>query len=246
MNQVLRRALADADLTEVDVAVFCEVDPKTVRAWLSGRLPYPRNRRKIARLLGREESDLWPEADGIHVSGDIRLAYPHRWAVPRDEWISLFSSATREIGILVYSGLFLAEDEGIRCILAEKARAGVRVRILLGDPNSQSVVQRGAEEGIDDAIAAKIRNALAHYRTLAGAENVQLRLHQTVLYASMYRADDDLLANFHAYGLAAAQAPVFRVRSTAGGDVARLYFDSYERVWDSARPCNTIGARRAS
>lgn len=246
MNQALRRALADAELTEVDVAVACEVDPKTVRAWVSGRLPYPRNRRKIARLTGRDEADLWPETDTVHASGDIRLAYPHRWAVPRDEWISLFSSASREIGILVYAGLFLAEDEGIRSVLAGKARAGVRVRILLGDPASRSVVQRGADEGIDDAMAAKIRNALAHYRMLDELENVQIRLHETVLYASMYRADDELLANVHAYGLSAAQAPVFRIRSMPGGDVARLYLGSFERVWESAKPHHQIPAGRAT
>jgi hypothetical protein len=245
MNQALRRALVDADLTEVDVAVRCEVDPKTVRAWLSGRVPYPRNRRKIARLVGRAETDLWPDVDETHGSGDIRLAYAHRWAVPRDEWIALFTSATRDIGVLVYAGLFLAEDEGIRAVLAEKACAGVRVRILLGDPEGGSVMQRGADEGIDYAMAAKIRNALMHYRDLGGMENVHIRLHDTVLYASLYRADDELLANVHAYGLSAAQAPVFRIRNMPGGDVARLYFESFERVWQGAKPHPQIQAGRA-
>jgi phosphatidylserine/phosphatidylglycerophosphate/cardiolipin synthase-like enzyme len=246
MNQALRRAFADADLTEVDVAVRCEVDPKTVRAWVSGRLPYPRNRRKIAKLIGRDEADLWPERDAVHATGDIRLAYPHRWAVPRDEWISLFASARREIGILAYAGLFLAEDEGVRDVLARQARAGVRVRILLGDPSSRSVGQRGADEGIGDAMAAKVRNALKHYRTLGSLHSVQIRLHDTVLYASMYRADDELLANLHAYGLAAAQAPVFRVRAMPGGDVARLYLNSFERVWATAAPHQQVRAGHAS
>jgi hypothetical protein len=246
MNKALRRALADADLTEVDVAVRCEVDLKTVRAWLSGRLPYPRNRRRIARLVARDETDLWRGADVGPESGDVRLAYPHRWAVPRDEWISLFASATQEIGILVYAGLFLAEDDGIRCILADKARTGVRVRILLGDPGSRSILQRGADEGIGDAMAAKARNALAHYRTLSALEHVQLRLHETVLYASVYRADDQLLANVHAYGLAAAQTPVFRIGATQGGEVARLYLDSFERVWRTAKPYHEIRPGRAT
>jgi hypothetical protein len=245
MNTALRRALADADLTEVDVAVGCEVDPKTVRAWLSGRLPYPRNRRKIARLVARDETDLWPGADAGLESADVCLAYAHRWAVPREEWISLFTSAAQEIGILVYAGLFLAEDEGIRHVLADKARAGVRVRILLGDPAGRSILQRGVDEGIGDAMAAKARNALAHYRTLGAMENVDIRLHETVLYASVYRADDQLLANVHAYGLAAAQTPVFRIRAAQGGEVARLYLDSFERVWHTAKPHHEIRAGRA-
>ncbi len=246
MNRALRRALADADLSEVDVAARLGVDPKTVRAWISGRVPYPTNQRRIAKLVGRDEADLWPEVAAVHANGDMRLVYPHRWAVPRDEWIGLFRSAHREIGILVYSGLFLAEDAGIRAVLAEKANAGVRVRILLGDPDSQNVLQRGADEGIDQAMGAKIRNALTLYRQLGGLENVELRLHSTVLYASIFRADDELLANVHAYGLSAAQAPVFRIRSASGGDLARMYIDSFERVWESATPARDVPTGRAS
>ena len=68
--------------------------------------------------------------------------------------------------MLVYAGLFLSEDAGIQKILKDKAAAGVRVRILLGDPDSQVVADRGDDEGIGDAVAAKIRNALALYRPL--------------------------------------------------------------------------------
>jgi hypothetical protein len=40
-----------------------------------------------------------------------------------------------EIGILVCSGLFLAEDYSIHQILTKRARARVRVRFLPGDPD---------------------------------------------------------------------------------------------------------------
>ena len=76
--------------------------------------------------------------------------WPHRSEVPRDTWGHLFSSAEREIGVLVYAGLFLSEDAGIQKILKDKAAAGVRVRILLGDPDSQVVADRGDDEGIGD------------------------------------------------------------------------------------------------
>jgi hypothetical protein len=46
-------------------------------------------------------------------------------------------------------------------------------------------------------------------------EKIEIRLHRTVLYNSIYRADDQLLVNQHAYGLPAAQAPVFCLRTTA-------------------------------
>ena len=87
---------------------------------------------------------------------------------------------------------------------------------------------------------AKIRNALTLYRPLRTVENIEIRLHRTVLYNSIYCADDQLLVNQHTYGIPAAQAPVFCLCDTDGG-MAALYLDSFERVWDSSPP---LGGRR--
>jgi hypothetical protein len=124
----------------------------------------------------------------------------------------------------------------LRARLADKGRAGVVVRIALGDPGGPEAAQRGVEEGIGDAMPAKIRNALALYRPLAVVGNIEVRLHRTVLYNSIYRADGQLLVNQHTYGIPAAQAPVFCLRDIDGGDMAALYVDSFERVWASSAP----------
>ena len=113
---------------------------------------------------------------------------------------------------------------------------GVAVRILLGDPDSKEVVARGQDEGIDDALSARVRNALALYAGLRKVDGVEFRLHSTVLYNSIFRADDDLLVNSHVYGEAAAQAPVMHLRRVAGGGMVTTYLDSFERVWAEARP----------
>jgi hypothetical protein len=240
LNETLRQALVRARLREDDVAARMGVDPKTVRRWLEGRVPYPRYRAALADLVSTDEADLWPEAGG-HLSTRARpdemgTVYPHRWAIPRETWARLFSSAEHDIGILAYSALFLAEDTGILHILSEKARAGVTVRIALGDPNSPHVVERGAEEGIGDAMSAKIRNSLTLYRPLRDIENTEIRLHQTVLYNSIYRADDQLLINQHAYGIPAAHAPVFHLFSTVGSDMTTAYLEGFDRVWAGAHP----------
>jgi len=239
VNELLRRSLLQAGLREDDVAARLGVDPKTVRRWLNGRVPYPHNRAAIADLLGVEEADLWPGASGTLTArirpDELRTVYPHRSAVPREVWIQFFSSAEREIGILASSALFLAEDRGILRLLAEKGRAGVNIRIALGDPESSHAVQRD-EEGTGDATAAKIRKALTLYRSLARPENLEIRLHRTVLYNSIYRADDQLIVNQHAYGISAAHAPVFFLRDTGGGEMAALYSDGFESVWAGAIP----------
>src|SRR5262249_26536870 len=180
------------------------------------------HRYAVAAFFGVDESYIWPDALGrdqvTAVSeSEIVAVYPHRSEVPRDVWEHLFSQAEREIGVLVYSGLFLSEDARVQRISKAKAGAGVQVRILLGDPDSRVVADRGEDEGVGDAMAAKIRNALALYRPLRTVEGVQFRFHRTVLYNSIYRADDQVLVNTHIHGLAAAQAPVWHLQTLPGG-----------------------------
>src|SRR5271166_7053065 len=219
VNELLRRVMLQAGLREDDIAARLGVDPKTVRRWLNGRVPYPHNRAAIAELVGADEAELWPDTGGLLAARtrpeELGTVYPHRWAVPREVWVQLFGSAQREIAILAYSALFLAEDAGILRILAEKGQAGVTVRIALGDPDGPHAAQRGEEEGIGDAMPAKIRNALMLYRPLGAVQNIEIRLHRTVLYNSIYRADDQVLVNQHTFGTPAAKAPVLCL--SAGG-----------------------------
>ena len=237
MNDTLRHALSDARLHEVDVASRLGVDPKTVERWVAGRLPQRRHRWGLADLVGRHERDLWPQltAQPATVGEELLASYPHRSAVPREEWRRLFEAAQQEIGILVYSGLFLAEDVDLMRILAAKAQAGVVVRVLLGDPDSPEVAQRGVEEGIDDALAAKVRNAIVLYRPLLD-DGAQMRIHRTVLYNSIYRADEEVFVNAHAYGIPAASAPVLHLRRAVYGNIVGSYVASFERVWNAATP----------
>ena len=240
MNEPLRRALLRARLREDDVAAHLGVDPKTVRRWLNGRVPYPHNRAAVADLVGAVEAELWPDACGPLGAGtrpdELDAVYPHRWAIPREVWTRLFASAKHEIGILAYSALFLAEDAAILRILADKGRAGVSVKIALGDPDGPNVAACGEEEDIGDAMAAKIRNGLALYRHLCGVENIEIRLHRAVLYNSIYRADDQVFINQHVYSVPAAHAPVFCLRGSHDGEMTAVYLDSLQRVWASALP----------
>jgi transcriptional regulator with XRE-family HTH domain len=240
LNEPLRRALLRARLREDDIAARLNVDPKTVRRWLNGRVPYASNRAKLADLVGVDEANLWPDAGGPLTvrtrPEELESVYPHRWAIPRQVWTRFFDSAEREIGILAYSALFLAEDAGILGILADKGRAGVAVRIALGDPDSPHVAERGQDGGIGEAIPAKIRNALALFRPLAESGHAEIRLHRTILYNSIYRTDDQLLVNQHAYGIPAAHSPVLILRRTDGDDMLSGYLRSFEHVWFAARP----------
>ena len=248
MNERLREALDSSDFDETSIGGRLGVDPKTVERWIAGRVPYPRYRSSLAELLDVDEYELWPQvaqqrALSMQESAEIQGVYAHRWAVPRKVWLALFGAAEHEICILAYAALFLAEDDGILQVLTERARAGVRVRILLGNPNSPEVAERGIGEGIGDAIAAKIRNTLVLYKPLVEIEATEIRLHSTTLYASIYRSDNDLLINAHAYGATASHTPVIHVRHTESGDIAETYLTSFGRVWDEAQNFDGLNSR---
>lgn len=241
-NERLRAALLQRGVTPAKLAEHVGVDPKTVERWIvKGREPYRRHRYAIAAFLGAEEVYLWPDAltrdeAAAASQSEIVTVYPHRSEVPRDVLGRFFGEAESEIGVLAYAGLFLSEDSGIQRTFMEKAKAGVRIRMLFGDPGSPQVAERGEDEGIGEAMAAKVRNVLALYKPLRAVEGVEFRFHRTVLYNSIYRADDGLLVNTHIYGLPAAQAPVWHFRKVPGGEIATAYLDSFEHVWETGTP----------
>jgi hypothetical protein len=191
------------------------------------------------RRTPQHRRDRWPEAGGPLAPktrpDELKTVYSHRWAIPRETWVRFFSSAEHEIGILAYSALFLAEDAGLLHLLADKGRQGVKVRIALGDPDSPHVAERGAEEGIGDAMAAKVRNALALYHPISEVHNVQMLLHRSVLYSSIYRADRQLLVNQHIYGIPAAHAHVLHVSKAADDDMADAFLARFGRVWAATK-----------
>ena len=241
VNGPLARALRSAGLDATDAAAQLGVDPKTVQRWMTGRMPYPRHRDALARLTGWAPHDLWPDlprpAETARAADEVRIVYAHRSAVPTDAWARLLSSAEQDIGVLAYSALFLAEDASVPYILREKARAGVRVRIALGDPDSENVASRGDEEGIGDGMSARIRTALVGLQPLTEEPNVRIRLHDTVLYNSIYWADDELLVNTHVYGRPGAHAPVLYLKGLRLDGMVATYLASFERVWSAARDC---------
>lgn len=243
-NERLRDAILGSGLTTVSLGERIGVDPKTVERWVTrGRTPYARHRVRVAEELGERESYLWPEtisqerADRASRSELVEL-FPRRALVHADEYRRLFADAETFIDILAFAALFLPEQNPhLVDLLRDKAADGARVRVLIGDPNSQAVIVRGYEEGIGDAVAIKVRNSITLLKkSLVKVKGVAVRTHGTTLYTSIYRADDEMLANPHVYGLPAAQAPAMRLRRLAAGGLFDTYAAMYDRVWEDAKP----------
>ncbi|MDT0307203.1 helix-turn-helix transcriptional regulator [Streptomyces sp. DSM 44917] len=242
-NERLRGAIVESGLTLDQVAERLGVSPKTVERWISepNRKPYRRFQYAVAAMLRREMSYLWPDertAEEVTASSDSELVklYPHRSVVPQDAWTKLYANATTHFDVLVYSGFWLTEDPRFHRLVREKSAAGVPVRFMLGDPSCAAVAVRGADEGIGASMAAKIRNALMNYAPLFRLPGVEFRLHDTTLYNSIYRADNEILVNGHVYGVGAYLAPVLHFQRVPGGELFDTYVESVERIWEGARP----------
>ena len=232
MNESLRRALLRAGLSEEDVAARLEVDPKTVRRWVEGRVPHPRHRWVLVDLLGAGEADLWPQLRAAGpMPAEVQEVYPHLGAVPLDVWLCLFRSAGQRIDILTESGDSVIEDPGVQDVLAGKGRAGITVRICLVDPG---LTGEGGQNTARMASASR-RPILAE--ALSGTGRcVEVRRRRGPLYAAIYRADDELLVSQRAYGILPAQAPVLHLRGGADGALATAYIESFDGLWAGQPP----------
>lgn len=239
-NERLRAVMLSQGLDTEAASKAVGVDPKTVERWIAGRVPHRRSRMKLAAVLREDERYLWP--DGIPVSQQLDVSraelisfFPQRSLMPSETWLEFFGGATRDIGILVHAGGFLAENGNFLRLLCSKAAAGVHIRIMLGDPDSPEILRRGQEEGLGEGVAYKIRNALACYRPLFEVSGIDFRLHCSTLHNSLYQSDSEWLVNTQVYGVSAPHAPVIHLRRMAGADLVDVYERSFEKVWTEAR-----------
>jgi hypothetical protein len=241
-NERLRTAMLSTGTTTDDLALCCGVDVKTVERWLSlGRVPHRANRWDAARRLGADEAWLWPQTaaprrDSAASSELVRL-YPDRASVPRELWARLMAGAREDIAVLVMSGTFYQQTQPKAARqLTDAAARGVRVKLCFGDPDGDAVAVRDREEGIGGTLPAKVRSALTYYRDAAASGDIEMRLHACTLYASLFRYDDEIIVNPHAFGEPASANPALHLRRLDGGQVAAHYMSSFERVWDAAKP----------
>lgn len=234
-NQRLRGALLNAGMTAAALADAVQVDPKSVSRWLAeDRIPHQATRHKVAAALQQQETFLWPTllpdsegcADGL---ADIEHAWPTRSSISSETWHALFSKATETLDILVYAGAFLIEALDLADVLAWKAARGTRIRILVADPQSAAVGLRAAELSLE-WLPKRCQSTLDYLRRVDG---IGLRSHGASHYASLFRFDDLLLANAHAYGIWACHSPVLQLRKSSSATLFAFYTTSFDRTWRS-------------
>ncbi|MFB7029718.1 MULTISPECIES: XRE family transcriptional regulator [unclassified Streptomyces] len=241
-NERLRAVMESGGWTYATLADAADVDPKSVERWANlGRTPRRVTALKAAEALGEDVHALWPALRQARaaraVSPELVTLYDQRADLPVSTFVDLFSHATERIDVLVYAAVFLHEAyPRLNDLLRERTAEGCRIRIALGDADSENVQQRGREERFGHGIESRCRLALMHYRPLLDVLGVELRTHGTTLYNSLYRADDQMLVNAHAWGVNAYGAPVWHLRRHGNGGMFDTYAESFTAVWETARP----------
>jgi hypothetical protein len=240
VNDRLRTAMVAAGFTTETVATRLAVDAKTVERWISsGRVPYPRHRIAFAKLVGREAGELWPTARDTEpaTAQDLIRFYPSRASVPTNLWFELLEASNRSVDLLFYSALFLSDGHAaLANAIRRAASRGARVRILVANPRSATVLARGREEGIGHDLASRVRMTLHYLDGVDQVDGVQVRGHSTTLYNSIYRFDDKMLVNAHTFGAAAVESPVLQIHRVPSGRLFDHYMRSFERVWAASTP----------
>lgn len=237
-NERLRSAITQAGHDYQSFSQVIGVDPKTVERWVSkDRLPHRTHRLKSAATLGQNDAYLWPTTYADRAAQSASRAelvefYPNRGSVPLSVWTSLIDGARESIDILAFAGSFL--HDGIPDFdqrLINRARAGVKIRLLFGDPDSEAVRLRGEEEGIGDLLAARCRLTWNYCQSLLGQRGIEMRQHGSTLYSSLFRFDDAMLVNCHTFGAPASQSPVLYVHRVVGGRTFSNQIAAIEMVW---------------
>ena len=156
------------------------MDTKTVERWIAEtRTPHRSNRQRVALAVGADEAYLWPDAFSDNATRAASLAevagiYPNRGSIPSAVWHSMFTQAAESIDILAFAASFLHDtladfDE----ILAAKARQGVRVRLVFGDPTSHAVPCAAKRRVSADSLAERCRLTWKYLQPLIGVPGLR-------------------------------------------------------------------------
>jgi hypothetical protein len=242
VNEVLRSAMAQAGYTAETLSAKVDVDPKTVERWIStGRIPHRGHRFATALLLGKDPIYLWPATQNDTATISISQAelislYPNRGSIAPSTWLSLVEHAHESVDVLAFAASFLHDAlPDFDTQLERKAREGVQVRLLLGDPQSDAVRVRGGDEGIGELLKARCELTWRYFADLLQVPGVHARMHGSTLYNSIFRFDDTMLVNTHIFGLPASHSPVLHIQHVPGGRLFTNYMVGMDKTWDAAR-----------
>ncbi|RFU87331.1 XRE family transcriptional regulator [Streptomyces triticagri] len=232
-NERLRGAMIAANVTIDALAERVGIDPKSVERWISkNRTPHARHAETAAKLLGADAFHLWPAMGerqrSVPVPQDeVVAAYATRATVPMDVWRHVLAAATVSLDLVLVNLVFVAHVIGdLPELIADKAAAGVRVRIVIPEQATGRAGQAAATLG-----------------ALAELPGVEIATHAGLM-SDVLRADDDLLVSTPVDGLIPSLAPVLHLRRLGPAPLTGGYLASLDHLVMSAEPYGSAPVAR--
>ncbi|GAA2096785.1 hypothetical protein GCM10009780_44180 [Actinomadura alba] len=245
-NDALRRAMADAKLTQQDLAEACNVDVKTVARWMTEntRIPHPRHRWAACEALGVDEAMLWPDAIRKNIKTgpdrEIVSVYPYRSACPKSVWRNLIGNANKELTFAGYTNYFLwLELPNLRTVLRRKAERGCRIRFLIGDPESDVTRRREEVENVPLKVSTRIRITLDELSKLAGTPGIEARYGDEHVAMSVFTFDDQMLVTPHLAHLVGHDSPMLHVQRCQDDGLFDRFAYHVTELWEAGREVET-------
>ncbi|MGC0312358.1 transcriptional regulator with XRE-family HTH domain [Kitasatospora acidiphila] len=242
MNHALRRAMANAKMTEAQLAEACDVDGKTVSRWIANptRIPHARHRWAACEALGEEEATLWPTAvrSALKTGPDREViqVFPYRSAAPSALWRSLITKAQRELTFAGYTNYFLwLEQANLAGALRRKAQTGCRIRFLIGDPDSPVTRAREAEEGVPLTLSTRIAVTLSELQRLRDVGDIEGRFETGHVNLSVFRFDDEMIVTPILARRVGHDSPMMHLRRAQDDGMFDRFADHVEELWSRGR-----------
>ncbi|MET9695897.1 XRE family transcriptional regulator [Streptomyces sp. NPDC006529] len=242
MNHALRRAMANAKMTEKQLADACGVDAKTIGRWIteSSRIPHARHRWAACEALGEEETALWPNAirSALTTGPDREIVqvYPYRSSAPASLWRSLVTKARRDLVFAGYTNYFLwLEQANLAGALRRKAQDGCRVRFLIGDPDSPVTAAREAEEGVPLTLSTRIAVTLNELEQLRDVSNIEGRFETGHVNLSVFRFDSEMIVTPILARRVGHDSPMMHLRRRQADGMFDRFAAHVEELWSRGR-----------
>lgn len=172
---------------------------------------------------------------------EVTEVYPKRSNVPRELWEQLVGCAKSEISLGGYTNYFFwmeIPDFGEK--LRKKAAAGVRVRILVGDPDGEVTHRREQVENAPLALSTRIRITLDELSKLGPVAGIEVRFSEANAEAhvsrSIFRFDCEALVAEHIAERLGHGSLTFHLHRRQTDGPFDQYIAHFEHLWSGGKP----------
>lgn len=195
----------------------------------------------MSGYLGESEEMLWPKVVRAAVKTgpdrEVLAVYPYRSACPKAVWAELISRAKAEIFFAGYTNYFVFLDHPhFHLTLREKLEQGVRVRFLMGDPESETTRAREEVEDVALSVSTRIRITQENLARVGGHDGLEVRYSASEdatnhVGLSVFRFDEDALVTPHLARLVGHDSPMMHLRRRDDHGMFDRFAEHAEELW---------------